>query len=376
MANVWIRYGIGFDMSKDSFSACIRGLNSEDVSKIIASRKFSNTAKGFTAAKAWVEAKCKVKTIPCRMLLEVTGVYHESFLYFLDEAGYYVSLELGKRTKSYLKSLGNNSKTDKIDASGLASMALHRKLPQWKPISQEMYHIRQLVRFRNSLVTSNVALKNQLHAYNHMHRAHQEIMRSLTRKIKQTDKEIKAIEKRIKTLLQEDEALWKRIETILDSLLGVGLTTLATVIAETDGFQIIESAKQLTKYAGYDIVERQSGAYKGKSTISKQGNARLRTAMYMPAMAHLRMKKGPLFALYKRLIQRNGGLKKKAGVAVQRKLLCLIYSLWKSGQEYDPNYHLKQQTYAANDNQNGSSPDIEPGLHEIVQHEAELLTRK
>ncbi|MEZ4776919.1 MAG: IS110 family transposase [Bacteroidia bacterium] len=259
--------------------------------KIIATRSFQNTKAGFEAAQAWLASKCKDTDIPCRLLLEVTGVYHENLLHFFHGQGYYVSLELAKRVKSYLKSLGHDSKTDKEDAKGLASMALHRKLTQWQPVSEQLHEIRQLVRFRNTLVESRVAWENQLHAYKHAHYSIKEIVRSLKRKIAQTHKEIRTVEAQIRALIRADSQLCKRFEQILHSLPGVGWISLATVIAETDGFSAIQSAKQLTKYAGYDVIERQSGTLSGKTRISKQGNARLRTAMYMPALAHLRKKK-------------------------------------------------------------------------------------
>jgi len=49
-----------------------------------------------------------------------------------------------------------------------------------------------------------------------------------------------------------------------------------------------------------------------------------------------------LRVFYQRLCRHHPDHKKIAQVAVMRKLLLLIYSLWKSGQTYDPQFHYQQ----------------------------------
>ena len=39
-----------------------------------------------------------------------------------------------------------------------------------------------------------------------------------------------------------------------------------------------------------------------------------------------------------RIIERNPTIKMKGQVATMRKLLVLIYTLWKTGEKYDPDY--------------------------------------
>ena len=55
-----------------------------------------------------------------------------------------------------------------------------------------------------------------------------------------------------------DEKLAKKVEIIL-TVKGVGILTIATIIAETIGFERVRNVKQLVGYAGYDVVERESG---------------------------------------------------------------------------------------------------------------------
>ncbi|MEZ4783324.1 MAG: transposase [Candidatus Kapaibacterium sp.] len=71
------------------------------------------------------------------------------------------------------------------------------------------------------------------------------------------------------------------------------------------------------------------------SYISKRGNCRLRTCLYMPALASIRSDE-QMRRFYERLCQGNGGQKKAAIVAVARKLLRVFYAIWLSGEDYNP----------------------------------------
>ncbi|MBK9457357.1 MAG: transposase [Bacteroidetes bacterium] len=45
---------------------------------------------------------------------------------------------------------------------------------------------------------------------------------------------------------------------------------VATVVAETNGFILFENYKQVVSYAGYDVVENQSGNHIGKHAYRKR----------------------------------------------------------------------------------------------------------
>src|SRR5258707_7475501 len=107
-----------------------------------------------------------------------------------------------------------------------------------------------------------------------------------------------------------------------------------TLPVETNGFELIRNKRQLTSYAGFDVKERQSGtSVKGKPRISKKGNKYLRKAMHLPALTAIRHD-GLFKAIFERLVAKHG-IKMKAVVAVQRRLLEMIYTLFKTNQKYD-----------------------------------------
>jgi hypothetical protein len=93
-------------------------------------------------------------------------------------------------------------------------------------------------------------------------------------------------------------------------------------------------------YAGFDVVERESGMSTGKTKISKKRNSHIRRALFMPAFTAVKYKEKSITDLYNRTLEKHG-IKMKSYVAVQKKLLVLIYHIWKRDQEYDPNYGQK-----------------------------------
>ena len=124
---------------------------------------------------------------------------------------------------------------------------------------------------------------------------------------------------------------------------GIGLMTVATLLAETNGFLLFKNAPQLVSYCGYDVIENQSGKHKGKTRISKQGNRHIRPILHMPAFNVIRYQVSPFVQLFNRNLPKNNQ-KMKSYVAVQKKILVIVYSLWKSNQAFDEDYQKTIKT--------------------------------
>lgn len=337
-----LKYGIGVDMGSKKFDVCITSEWDDGHQKIEATKTFDNTASEHKKFHQWVEKHRKNKEVPYQILMEVTGVYHEKLLYYLYDVEAAVCLEMPKRVKHYLQSIGQYSKTDKLDSKGISRMACERKFTKWKPGSKHIRELRVVLRHRKSLIKSKNQFKNQLHALNHSSLEAEQIKDSLMEMIEKLDQQVKVIEAEALRISKEDKAQHEKAEMIADSIRGLGIISLLTVLSETNGFEDMRSQKQLESYAGFDVVENSSGKHIGKTRISKRGNVHLRTAMYMPVVTMVRLKPRVFYDLYERLVRRNGGLKKKAMVAVQRKLLVMIYTLWKKNEKFDPDYESKK----------------------------------
>lgn len=151
--------------------------------------------------------------------------------------------------------------------------------------------------------------------------------------IKQLEISLDENTKEIESLVKSDVDLYNKIKK-LETIKGVGFMTIVIVIAETQGFELITSRKQLASYAGLDVIERQSGtSVSGKTRISKKGNSRIREALYFPAMVASRYNI-PLKEYYGRILLKNPKEKMIGITALQRKLLLLIYTLWKNNEEF------------------------------------------
>lgn len=329
---------VGIDISKDDFKACIMQRLGDDRVRVKASRTFKNTLSGHKSLIRWVTTKTS-KELTVSFSMEATGVYHEDLAYYLHEQNYSVSILLANTVKAYLRSLNVKTKTDKSDAKCIAQMGIERKLKIWQPISSQMRQLKQLTRERGSIQKEKVALKNKLHASNHSHLPNKTVIKFIKQRIKLLEKQLLQMDKNIEDVVMKDDFLKERIEKIC-LLRGLGLVSVATVIAETNGFQHFTSKAQLVSYAGYDVVENQSGSsINGKTRISKKGNSRIRKALHFPAL--VAKKYEPVFGhVYDRIFERTK-IKMKALVAIQRKLLIMIYTLFKNNVAFDSDYHKK-----------------------------------
>lgn len=148
--------------------------------------------------------------------------------------------------------------------------------------------------------------------------------------------QLAALDKDLAEVLVAEPELARKLAH-LTSIPGIGLTTAIVVVAETSGFVLVENERQLASYAGLDVVHRQSGLAARATRISKRGNVRLRTALYLPALSSLRHNPQQI-AFYTRLRARHPS-GKPGVIAVMRKLLVLCYSLWKNDCAYNPHYH-------------------------------------
>lgn len=334
-----LKQNVGIDVSMDSFDVNLSTLDSKFKKQCLGTKKFDNDYVGFQELRQWVD-KRKSTEAEVSYTLEFTGVYYEQLAYFLRGNEEIVYMVIPSKAKKYCESLSYASKTDKLDAQSLSWMGLERELRRWEPLSQLFLNMRTLTREREELLKERTVTKNRLHAAKKQAVGHVNSVRRYNARIAMLNGQIEEIEDEIKALLKEDERVYEKFKNVI-TIPGVALITAATVIAETNGFAAILNQKQLTSYAGYDVKFNESGKFKGKTKISKQGNAHIRRVLHFPAQTAITYNK-PLSEFYERVNEQ----KEKpmiAGVAVQRKLLCLIYTLWKTDQIFDPNYEINKQ---------------------------------
>jgi transposase len=136
------------------------------------------------------------------------------------------------------------------------------------------------------------------------------------------------------------EKVLKRItvSSIIFSIKRLGVVTAAGIIGEVGNFGKFGTQSALLKHAGLNLYETSSGKHIGVRRITKRGRSLLRKLLYY-ASINLVRKGGIMHTYYERLVNTNGMMKKKALIAVSRKLLCLIYALVRDNSEYMEDYH-------------------------------------
>lgn len=327
---------VGIDISKDHLEVCFSQMDNKQETYCKATKRFANRMGGWKAMEAWIK-RLSVPEAPLWLVMEATGVYYESAAYYFKSKQYQVSVLLPNKSKSYMQSLNLKTKTDAVEARALAQLGLERKMKPWRGCSGTILTIKRLCREREALQQHIVAASNQLHAHKHEHLPDKKTLQRAGQHIKFLQKQITEIDRQMELTLQQDPELKAKVDNIC-TIKGVGLLTTLIVMSETNGFDLIENKAQLVSYAGYDVVERQSGSsIKGKTRISKKGNAHIRRALHYPALCAARHEPR-LAELYQRVVERNPKAKMIALVAVQRKILVLIYTLFKNNIPYDPNY--------------------------------------
>lgn len=331
-----LRYCVGIDVSKDTLQVCVSVIDTNGNITIKGSSKVANKTTAFDSFLTWVGKHCKDKSLPIRYVMESTGVYHEQLAWCLFQNDLAVSIVLPNKAKHYLKSIGNKSKNDTIDARGLAQMGLEQTLKLWEPLSKNIYQLRMLTRHYQTLQELKNQSENQRHAILYSRVIDKFTLKHLEKLIKFYDKQIDETKLEITKLIEKDPILKPRIEQLC-KIKGLGLLSVATIVAETNGFTGFENIRQLVSFSGYDVVENQSGNRVGKTRISKKGNSRIRRILHLPAFNAVRFGEPTCQALFERVFERTK-IKMKGYVAVQKKLLTLCYAIWKNDTEYDPKY--------------------------------------
>ncbi len=326
-----IKQCVGIDISKATFTACVCQKFADGRIRLSPVESFDNGKTGFNQLVKWGR-KLGAPQLELLFLMEATGCYFEPLAYHLHRLNQPVSVILPNKVKHYGKSLNVKTKTDAVDARVIAQLGAERHLPLWEPPQPIFRQLRGVTRLRADLVRERTAFQNRITSGESAESVERQVSRGLKAVVKELDRQIDRCDQELEKLVQKEDWLWQKM-TKLQSIKGIGLLTVATVVAETQGFALVKSRKQLASYAGYDVVQRDSGtSVKGKTKISKKGNSRIRAALHMPARSAALHSKS-MREFYLRV--NEGKPSKRVGeVAVARKLLLLMYTLWKKDEAY------------------------------------------
>jgi transposase len=330
-------YYIGMDIHKKDTQACMKN----ETGKVLLTGRFPSRPKDLNAFIDKVEAMGS----PASFVIESTGFCIPIYDVLVGR-GHEVKVAHPLKIKALT---AGRAKTDKNDADMLAELLRLNAIPESYIPPVEMRELRELTRFRQSLVRNSTELKNQVHAFlasrgiqtppeylSAFSNKHRAWLRSLH--LGQVD-----------DLLDILEMLWKKIEkveddiertcpkkedvTLLKTITGVGAVISNSLVAEICDIERFSSPENLFSYAGIISSVHQSGEKCWTGPITKQGNARIRYLMVEAAYSHVRNAKDSQLTRYYEKKKAEKGTK-KAIVATARKLLGIIYHMLKKREAF------------------------------------------
>lgn len=381
---------VGIDIASEKHDCCILG----EHNKKLESFSFSNTRDGFIS----LLAACKKYAEPeqTKIGLESTGIYGDNLRDFLRRNGYEIRTFNPLLIKKSIQATTlRKTKTDKSDASFLASY-LARELPDPDPqISYHISELKSLTRARFSVVGACSKAKTQLKAllvqvFPEFHTAFSDVFGvaaiAILRKYPTAKKlsaakktavakilseasrhrlgeekaamlidlaknsvgchsETKALEMQYyldqielnTAYIRRYEAAIREIMNEIDSPIttipGIGLVLGAMILAELGDVTRFAAPEKVLAFAGLDPSIYQSGKYTPASgTMVKRGSPQLRWALLMAARSTI--VHNPNIAIYYQKKLSEGKHYNVICSHIAKKLVRILYSLLKKNTPY------------------------------------------
>lgn len=253
-----------------------------------------------------------------------------------------------------VKQLGigqHGRKTDRVDAEVLARAVERGGIPKAHVLSPARRELRRVLAVRRSLVESRASLVTTLRGLvreqgealpscstQHFARRVREqklspdtvtLIQPLLTLIECIDQQLVPAEEKLTELCAEEP-----VTKVLTTAPGVGTVVAAAFISVVDEAQRFRHAHQLESYIGLVPGENSSGGKRRLGAITKKGNSYLRMLLVQAGWNILRSKgDDPLKAWALQVAARRG--KRVAVVALARRLVGVLWALWRDGTDYD-----------------------------------------
>lgn len=315
---------VGIDVACSSLSVCI--LKDDETCEEFST---TNDSKGHNTILQRI-GKHKATAQVC---LEATSTYHWKLCHRLHgRQGITVYCTDPRSSSDFRKLYCKRAKTDKLDARGLASFVRAIPMHPWEPPRQALRELRDLGRRCAQVRKDHAATRNRMHAAKRGGCSGQ-LLAEYRHAIDFHKREIQRLRKMMRAIISADTELESQFGLLL-SVQGIGEVSALAILAELACLPKALGKKQLVAMAGMDPQPRESGNSNPPRHMSKRGNARLRLALFMPAMVAIRHCR-QVRDYYEYMCDR-GKPKLCALFAVMRKMLLAIWGMLATQTEWDP----------------------------------------
>ena len=282
-------------------------------------RRFDNTPEGIAALLDWARP-----LKPTLLVLEASGGYEREVLTILTLGGLPICVANPKRVRDFAKARGQLAKTDAIDAAVLADFAETMRPPVRPLPDAEAQKLQALLTRRVQLVPMRTMEKNRLPLLTvpRVRRSVQNVIRTLTREVRQAEKDLGAAIRACPAWAAKDE--------LLQSIPGIGPVVSRTLLAEMPELGTL-TREQAAALAGVAPINRESGQHKGRRMIAG-GRALVRTVLFMASQA-ARQGNATLRAFAERL-KAKGKPPKVIRIALARKLLIIANAVLRENKAW------------------------------------------
>ena len=329
---------VGIDLHKQSISLCVVGQERE----ILARRRFRcSETKRMVAFFEGIG--------PFQAAVEATASY-EWLVSLIERLADRVVLVHPKKMRIIAES---TRKSDKLDAEVLAVFLALDMIPEaYRPTKRQRAH-RILVRQRSYLSRRLTSVRNKIRRIMSNYNADREdlfteaglvylsktavleadrfVLDQLLVEWRMYTEQLAAADKRLAEFAQEAPVKEAEARAILDTIPGVGPVTIDVVVSELGDIRRFRSQKKVCAYAGLVPGQRESAGRTRELSITKEGSKLWRWVLVQAAW-RLVNQTARWRRIFDGLLKRRG--KKKAIVAVARRLLCVMVSMLQSGRRY------------------------------------------
>jgi transposase len=310
-------------------------------------KQFANTEEGCKKMISWIKKKHRI-TSEWLICGEYTGIYSMTAATVFNDNDLDLWLENPNQIK--LSSGMNREKNDKIDSYQIALYAARfiDRVKLYKPQSETLLRVRELVRFKDRLTKTKTLLSIPAKELKSVRKDWEEsdyIGDSSKDIVNHLNSQIKDVEKKMLALIKTDSDL-KQLYKLITSVVGVGMQTAIYLLVHTWGFKAFETPRQLACYCGIVPFAKRSGtSLKGKPHVSHMANKKLKTLLHMCALNAV--KYDPYLKLYYQRKLEEGKHKMNVLNNVRNKLIHRICAVITSGEEYDKYYYMQNMMAAA-----------------------------
>ncbi len=296
----------------------------------ITAQQFLNTAAGHRRLGRWLAAGGG----PVRVVLEATGVYHRAVTRALAAtAGVEVMVANPRAVAAFAQALQPRTRTDRTMARVLCAYAQHFAFRPWQPPSPAAQQLQMVARRLAQLTAAQTEEKNRLHALLTSGDAPRAVLRDVRQELRGVARRLQTLTRAAQHLIDGASALQRAYQHLI-SIPGIAQTSAIQLLGELALLPADLTVRQWVASAGLDVRLVQSGtSVRSAPRLSKVGNARIRAALYLPALTALQHE--PHVRTFHQDLVARGKAPQQAVAAVMRKLLHAIYGMLKTDADWD-----------------------------------------